>query len=136
MWTWDVARLADSFSPAQWSDLCREAERLGLRRLCLASLRDARRLLGAAVPSHVLANLAHGRGEPAEQLLSIDPRDLTLLDLRAQDGLVRRFRFLREAVLPHPDYVRVRYDVRSTARLPMAYLRRAFSEVRRRTFPR
>jgi hypothetical protein len=131
VWTLDVHLLVQTLSRAELERFAALARARGVAAICRHALDISTERFGTLVPDEVRAALAHPTiNEPTAAYL--DPSRRWHDEFRANvAGLERwsdRLRFVREVLLPGPDYIRRSYGwkdgVLASALLPALYLHR------------
>jgi hypothetical protein len=126
IWLHDLHLLAAPLDRAGWDEFLELCGRHRVRGLCRRALEAVAAAFGTAIPPHAQAALARARDEPAEALSAGHPLRLKWAELRALPTWMERARYVRETVLPAPEYVLERYQERRRWLLPALYVRRAF----------
>ncbi len=132
IWLHDIHLLASRFSASDWDGFLTLAHRKGLAQVCAGGLRSARDALATRLPKGLFQDLGARKGQeiPA-RYLAAGPLGQMVMKLRAEDGLARKARFLREVMFPPAEYMRARFgDVRPPW-LPWLYVARAIGGIRK-----
>jgi hypothetical protein len=132
IWTWDVDRLARSFSPGDWEVLSTTACERGVAALCAAGLSRAAVCFGTPVPGHVQRVLDGAGAEAAGVFLGgtlgeLDIQLANLAHLRWRD----RPAFVAQHLFPSPAYMRRAYGAAGAAGLAWSYAARLASGIPR-----
>lgn len=127
---YDLRLLAARFSPEAWDELCTLTAAKGVAGICLRSLDDAARFVGAAVPPEVRARLqARADAEPLDYRRLDDWRYMQRQNLRALPNLGARLRWLRQRLLPGASQLRHLYGDLPIWRLWLKRLQRGVGRV-------
>jgi hypothetical protein len=126
IWLYDLHLLAAALDASGWQRFAHEAERHRLRGICRDALAAAARCLGTAVPGEVDARLSAPADEPSMSLLRGGRWELKRAELASLPTFAERLRYVRETVLPAPEYMLAHYGTRRRWLLPALYVRRAF----------
>lgn len=134
IWLLDIHLIADAFSAADWTQLLQLASDKGLRAVCADGMRRAQECFHTPCPEGVLAALDRpgSSAEPVAIYFQAGPLRQRWMDFQALGSFTRRALFLRELFFPSPDYMRARFQNRSTWMLPWLYLRRSATGAARR----
>lgn len=129
IWLADIHLLAQRFNVEEWRLLARLADQKGLHACTAAGLRAAYECFGGGAPAALQDWLS--RTVPTEApatYLQAGKLMQQWLDFRAVGGVSARWRLLREAFFPSPEYMRAKYGARPGP-LSWLYLRRMVSGV-------
>jgi hypothetical protein len=124
LWIYDIHLLAGQLAPGERQHFARVTLERGHGALAREGLTLAHRRYG----SPDVKALAEAMQQPAADSIAGQWRrpsslaDMLQLDLRALPTWRARTSLLREHLLPRPDYMRQKYNVRSNAMLPPLYL--------------
>ncbi len=126
----DLRLLAACNAPETWEALCILTAAKGVAGICLRSLDDAARQVGAAVSPEVRARLqAQADAEPLDYRRLEDWRYMQRQNLRALPNLGARLRWLRQRLLPGASQLRHLYGDLPIWRLWLKRLQRGVGRV-------
>lgn len=133
LWLYDIFLLSRHMSRSDWESFICKAIDKRIAGVCRYSLdRVTERFPIPPVKAH-RPNLV-----AAEAHESLRPERLTnpflyhFYDLQALDGLGAKLQWIRETLFPSPDYMRRKYGKKNAAWLPLLYIHRGVSGVRKR----
>jgi len=132
IWLYDIHLLAGRMAEPQFDQFARRAAEKGIRAVCLDALQRSRECFGTAIPPQVLEALRRpGTPEPTARLLAAGPGLRLVNDFLALDRWSDRVRWLGELAFPDAGYMRGKYADSPATPLPVLYLRRALSGLKR-----
>ncbi|MCC7097656.1 MAG: nucleotidyltransferase family protein [Thermomonas sp.] len=127
---YDLRLLAVRNSAQEWEDLCTLAADKRIAGLCLRSLEDAARTLGAEIPAEVSACLCTlASDEPLDADRLADWRYMQWQNLRALPSFGARLHWLRQRLFPGREQLRTLYGEGPTWRLVLRRLRRGLARL-------
>lgn len=125
IWLYDLHLLAGELTAAEWRRVTQLATHKGLRTVCLEGLQHAQDCFRTSYPQAVATALSEpARAEAPARYLEGSKLRQQWLDFQALGKLSRRLAFLRELLLPPPEYMREKYLDRDSW-LAWLYVRRA-----------
>lgn len=132
IWLYDIHLLAGRMAEAEFDALVQRAADKGIRAICLDGLQRSRECFGTTIPPRVLEALGRpGAPERSARLLSAGPARRFVIDFLALDHWRDRVRWLGELAFPDAGYMRWKYPDAPATPLPVLYLRRALSGLKR-----
>ena len=135
IWLYDIHLLAGAMDPASGDKIVRLAEAKQLRSVCAHGLSQARARFGPSGNGAWVDSLlrAGEPGEPTAAFLRTDLKKIDVLvsDLRTLGSWRQRIALVREHLFPPTAYMRKAYGVTNPAVLPLTYLIRAVTGVRK-----
>lgn len=127
---YDLRLLAARNCVQDWDELCSLAEEKRIAGVCLRSLDDAARTLGASVPADVVEHLRSlAQAEPLDASRLEDWRYMQWQNLRALPTLGVRLHWLRQRLFPGAAQLRVLYGNGPIWRLVFRRLKRGLARL-------
>ena len=125
IWAKDIDLLANALSEAEWRSFCALAREKGVSAVCLEGLNISERFLCTDIPDFVREHLSGEPHAPASEYLLRSRRGARAWrNLRAIQGLRRKFAYARARSLPSAAFMRRKYPDMAKIPLPILYARR------------
>lgn len=131
-WLYDIHLLAQQMSNEQWQRLCQQATSKRISAITLDALTTCQQLLATNIDQTVLKPLERSAAsaEPSRVFLNreLSERHFFWADVKSMPSLLAKFGFIRESILPAPDYVRQQMNTRWAS---LGYLKRFLRGLKR-----
>jgi hypothetical protein len=127
IWLYDIDRLAEAMTGAEWQALLNVARQQRIAGLCADGLRAARTVFATRIPADIEEGLAGTiPAEPSRVYLEgpVTPRDVLRSDLAHLESSRARVRLLFEHAFPPASFMKQRYGTRAPWVLPALYVHR------------
>lgn len=122
IWLYDIHRLAERFTAAEWQQLLALATERALCGPCLAGLSTAQSWFGTRLPEESLNRLRAGAAREAfDPGQPRQPWRMEWLEVRGLPSLAARWRWLGQRLFPDGAYLREQYGFHSALWLPWFY---------------
>lgn len=132
IWLYDIHLLAGKLRIIDWNTLCNKAKNKQICAITLDALLTCEHLFSTDIPLNVKQTLGIAQREPSKLFLRRDLPEWRyfLGDLKSLQGWVAKFGFVKENLLPSPNYVRQQMQTRSAV---VGYIKRLVRGIRRIT---
>ena len=131
-WLYDIHLLVSSMNDRQWQQLCDQAATKQLSAITLDALETTRYCLNTKLNENALAQLLANaeKHEPSAIFLdrTLSERHYFWADIKSMSSLTSKLGFVRESIIPSPDYVRQQMNTRWAS---LAYIKRLIRGLRR-----
>ena len=130
IWLYDIHLLSNSFDDAAWEQLLQLTLEKKLAAVVLDGLEKSRRFLDTRLPEEVITALeAHREVSIVKPRYQLPQWSYQLNNLKSLPGWQSRLLFIRENLLPAPEYMYAKYRLKQPLLLPLLYIIRLFQGI-------
>lgn len=131
-WLYDIHLLTQQLTDLQWQQLCQRANAKQISAITLNALQTCQQILGTQLNKAAIRELKFNSvtPEPSSVFLNRELSEFHYFwaDIKSMQRLGAKLEFIRESIIPSPDYVRQQMNTRWAS---VAYLKRFIRGLKR-----